>query len=66
MEEQAITYQPRAPYSLYTPCVMRDGEHSGSIELTAEPEPEVMTFGELLHAIVQLVKQYMKGRFQWQ
>ena len=62
MTDLAITYQPRAPHSLYAPCIMRDGEHAGEIEVFAETEPEPMTFGDLLRAIVNLVEQYIEGR----
>ena len=63
MDELSITYQPKAPQSLYAPCVRTDGERIGSV-IRQEVEREPMTFKELLAAIIQLIKFYMEGRRQ--
>lgn len=62
MNERAITYQPRAPHPLYTPCVMREWGHVEEIEPIAVSGQKPMTFRELLDAIINLIKEYMKGR----
>lgn len=55
-----MDYRPHAPVALYTPCAMHDGQREGAIEYEEEPEP--MTFGELLEAIIELVRMYREGR----
>ena len=62
MEELSITYQPHAPHSLYAPCVQHIGQRDGELEMMADVQPSAMTFRELIRAIVQLIKEYVKGR----
>ena len=60
MEEQIIIYHP--PTSLYTPVLKRGGERIGEITPIEDEQLRPMTFGELLSAIAQLIKDYMRGR----
>lgn len=62
MEELSITYQPREPRSLYAPHINHIGEHDGELEIIEDEQPSAMTFRELISAIFQLIKQYLKGR----
>ncbi len=62
MEELSIVFQPQAPRSLYAPRLSRIGEHDGELEAIDNEQPSAMTFRELISAIFQLIKQYLKGR----
>lgn len=62
MEELSITYQPREHLSLYAPYIRSDGMRIGQIVAETDERESPMTFPQLLGAIAQLIKQYLKGK----